>query len=49
MNIDKKEFRCSHCNHLLGKFTIEQGTFTLFIKCRKCKTLNANTFQTKAI
>lgn len=48
MNIDKQEFRCSQCNHLLGKFIITAGACTLFIKCRKCKTLNANTFQTKA-
>lgn len=39
----QQEFRCHCCHHLLGKYVVEQGSFSLFIKCRKCKTLNATT------
>lgn len=51
MNV-QREFRCINCNHLLGKYSITQGSFSLFIKCRKCKAVNASTFEaptTKAV
>ncbi|MCK9577970.1 Com family DNA-binding transcriptional regulator [bacterium] len=38
MKNDLKEYRCSNCNKLLFKGSIEEGLIE--IKCRGCKNIN---------